>query len=123
MVKITEYQLRKSEDGREFYALTLQSGIEIVKSQNGNMYATAKKTSIPCTFNEIICQSLIGQEISGNIKKVECEEYTFFLPETGETITRSHKYEYCADEVSNIRPIPDIVVNPKPSTNGQFQHA
>ena len=37
MVKITDYQPRKAEDGREFYALVLQSGIEIIKSQNGNM--------------------------------------------------------------------------------------
>ncbi len=59
-VKITDYKQRESMDGRQFYALTLQGGVEIVKSANGNAYATVKRASMPTTFDEATCQSLIG---------------------------------------------------------------
>lgn len=99
MVKIVDYQKRtSSEDSKEFFVLILQSGIEIVKSQNGGMYATAKKASLPSTFNEDTCKALIGNEMSGAITKVECEPYEFIIPETGELIARSHRYEYTNDE-------------------------
>lgn len=97
MVKITSYQLRKSE-GKEFYALILQSGIEIIKSQSGGTYATARKISVPSTFSEENCKDLLGHEIAGSIKSVPCEEYTFIIPETGEEVIRDTHNQYFPEE-------------------------
>ena len=98
MVTVTEFNQRQSEDGRVFFTLTIQGGVEIVKSVNGNTYITARKTSIPTTFNELTCSSLIGKELPGQVVKVECEPYEYLNKETGEYITLSHSYEYLEEE-------------------------
>lgn len=98
MVTVTEFNQRKSDDGREFFTLTIQGGVEIVKSVNGNSYITARTTSIPTTFNEMTCSSLIGKELPGQVVKVECESYEYLNKETGEMITLSHTYEYLEAE-------------------------
>jgi hypothetical protein len=98
MVTVTGYQPRKTEDGREFFTLILVSGIEIIKSQNGGFYATAKKVSIPSTFNEETCKALVGEEMRGSIRNVKCEPYTFTIPETGEEVIRDTHYEYFPGE-------------------------
>ena len=58
-VKIVEYRIRLNSEQKPFLALILQGGIEIVKSANGNVYATAKKASLATTFDEATCKSLI----------------------------------------------------------------
>ena len=59
MVTIIDFVKRTNLDGDEFNSLILQGGIELVKShQTGNYYATAKQTSITCTFDDAMCQSL-----------------------------------------------------------------
>ena len=99
MVRITNYQRRTTEQGKEFFTLELQGGIEIVKSQEtGKSYMTAKKASMSCTFDELTCQSLIGTELPGAVKKLQCEEYAYTIRETGEVITLSHRYEYTDTE-------------------------
>ncbi|WP_293302311.1 hypothetical protein [Pedobacter sp. UBA4863] len=98
MVTIVGYQKRKNEEEKEFFVLILQSGIEVIKSQTGGMYATAKKASLPSTFTEETCRQLIGQELTGRIKKVDCEPYEFVIPDTSEVITRSHRYEYSTED-------------------------
>lgn len=98
MVKITDYKLRESHDGKTFYALTLQGGLEIVKSSSGNSYLTAKSASMPTTFTETTCQTLIGTELPGSIKKVECEPYDYTIKETGEVIQLTYRYEYVEEE-------------------------
>lgn len=98
MVTVTGYQERKSEDGRVFFALTLNSGIELIKSQTGAFYATAKKASIPSTFNEQTCKALIGEEFKGRIQSVPCDDYVFTVPETGEQIVLNQRNEYFQDE-------------------------
>jgi hypothetical protein len=99
MVRITNYQRRTTEQGKEFFTLELQGGIEIVKSQEtGRSYMTAKKASMSCTFDELTCQSLIGTELPGAVKKVQCEEYSYTIKETGEVITLSHRFEYTDTE-------------------------
>lgn len=98
MVKITDYKLRESLEGKSFFALTLQGGIEIVKSASGNAYATAKTASMPTTFNESTCQGMIGSELPGSVQKVECEPYEYIIQETGEVITLNHRYEYSEEE-------------------------
>jgi hypothetical protein len=52
MVKIVNYQKRTTEDGKDFFVLELQGGIEVVKSQEtGKLYMTARKASMSCTFD------------------------------------------------------------------------
>ena len=60
MLKIVGYKLRESLEGRTYYALTLQGGIEIVKSSTGDMFVTIRKCSLSTTFDEATCVSLIG---------------------------------------------------------------
>ena len=95
MVTIVSYQPRVNADEKEFFTLTLQGDVELLKSmKTGKFYATAKKASITCTFDEKTCKSLIGKTLDGEITKVESEAYDFIIPANGETITLSHKYEY-----------------------------
>ena len=86
MLKITDYKLRESLEGRTFFALTLQGGIEIVKSSNGGNYVTVRKCSLPTTFNEATCVSLLGHELPGRVEKVECEPYEYAIPQTGKSL-------------------------------------
>jgi len=100
MVTITDYVRRENTDGKEFIALIVQGGLEVVKSKEGHYYATAKKASIPSTFSEAICQSLIGEKLPGSIVRMETEAYEFALPETGEVITLSHRWQYMKETES-----------------------
>jgi hypothetical protein len=115
MVKITDYKLRESHEGKPFFALTLQGGVEIVKSVEGKMYATIRKASIPTTFDEITCQSLLGSELPGSITKVECEPYNYTVPNTGEIIMLTYRFEYSDIE----QPVKkDFIHVYRPSNNG-----
>lgn len=99
MVKIVNYQKRENEEGKTFFTLELQGGIEVVKSQeSGKFYVTAKRTNIPSTFDEMTCQSLIGSELPGTIAKVSCTPYEYTIKETQEVITLSHRYEYLEED-------------------------
>jgi hypothetical protein len=98
MVTVTSYDRRKSENGKEFFTLTIQGDVEIVESVNGKSYMTARKTSIPSTFDENICRTLIGKQLPGEIEKVECEPYDYTNKETGEIITLHHTYNYVPEE-------------------------
>jgi hypothetical protein len=101
MVRIVNYQKRTTEEGKVFFTLELQGGVEIVKSQEtGKSYMTARKASMSCTFDELTCQSLIGTELPGSVKKVQCEEYSYTIKDTGEIITLSHRFEYVDSEVA-----------------------
>jgi hypothetical protein len=95
MVTIVDFVKRKNSMGEEFNALILQSGIEIVKSQeSGRYYATAKKASITSTFDDATCQGLIGTQIQGSIQRVESEPYPFTDPATGQIINLTHRWIY-----------------------------
>ena len=95
MVTIVDYKLRSNKVGEEFYALMLEGDIELVKSATtGNFYATARRTSITSTFNEATCKSLIGKQLPGTIKKVECEPYEYVDQDTGELVELNHRYVY-----------------------------
>ena len=102
-VKIVDFKIRQSLDGKPFFALVLQGGIEMVKSAAGNTYLTAKTASMPTTFNEITCKALVGSEMPGTIKRVECEPYNFTIEETGEVIRLTHKYEYVDEETPVVQ--------------------
>ncbi|WP_423154308.1 hypothetical protein [Riemerella anatipestifer] len=70
MVRIINYKQRVAEDGREFFALEISGGIEMVQSQTtGQYYATAKKAYITSTFDEETCKALIGTEMAGSVER------------------------------------------------------
>jgi hypothetical protein len=95
MVTIANYKVRQNENG-QFIALILQGDIELVQSRNGQFYATAKQVSIPSTFSEEICKTLIGKKLPGSIVKEDSEPYEYKLP-SGAVIELSHTYRYDAD--------------------------
>jgi hypothetical protein len=98
MIRITDYVQRKNAEGEEFFALIVSGGIEMVKStQTGRNYLTARKASLPCTFNEEMCKSMIGEQLPGSIKKVECEPYDYTIEKTGEVLTLTHRWEVMQD--------------------------
>ena len=95
MVKIVDFVKRTNKEGKEFNVLILQSGIELVKShETGRWYATAKKTSITSTFDDAMCQSLIGTQIPGSVQRVESQPYDFTVPGTGEVLKLTHRWVY-----------------------------
>jgi hypothetical protein len=96
MVRIIDYKVHQNKDGEPFLALIVQeSGIQLVKSQKTGMYyAIAKKASIPSTFDEETCKSLIGQELEGTVERVDCEPYEFTNEETGEVMVLDHRWVF-----------------------------
>lgn len=95
MVTVVDYKKKKPQDGKEFNVLVLQGEIEMVRSKtSGQFYATAKSCTITCTFNEIICQGLIGKTLPGTIEKMQCDPYEYTVKETGEVLTLTHAYYY-----------------------------
>lgn len=133
MVRIVNYQKRQTEEGKEFFTLELQGGIEMVKSQQtGKFYVTARKATIPSTFDEQTCIALIGTELPGKVQKVTCEPYEYTIKETGETLTLSHRYEYMEENAINTKveksnsTIDEFMSNAPTgtsfSTNGQYAH-
>ncbi len=120
MVKIINYQKRQSEGkNKEFFALIIQGDLEIVKSANGGNYVSAPKMSIPTTFDEATCISLIGREMPGKIVKQECEPYTYTEKSTGEVVTLNFKYEYIKEDQVEMPTVQFY----KPSSNGVLAHA
>lgn len=104
MVKIMDYKTYQREDGTEFHSLVVQGGIEAVKSkQTDRTYLTIRQARVACTFDEDTCKELIGTSMPGKIEKVEVEPYEYAIPETGELITLSHRYEYLSEEDAVIK--------------------
>ena len=129
MVTIINYKERNTEDGKSFFVLEAQGGIEMIQSKvTGKFYATAKKAFIPATFDEITCKALIGTQMQGQIIKEECEPYEYVNKDTAEVITLSHRYVYTPDEPQINRPQEPIYENFKPnqdvfSKNGKLELA
>lgn len=133
MVRIVNYQKRQAEDGKVFFVLELQGGIEMVKSaETGKFYITARKASISSTFDEVTCQALIGTELPGKVEKVTCEPYDYTIKDTGEVITLTHRYEYVEESAVNQKveksktTIEEFMSNTPSgnafSTNGHYAH-
>jgi hypothetical protein len=99
MVRIINYKKRETEDGKEFFVLELQGGIEMVKSkETDKFYVTARKASISSTFDELTCQALIGTELPGKVEKVNCDPYEYTIKDTGEVIVLTHRFDYVEEE-------------------------
>ena len=95
MVTVKEFNKRQSKDGREFIALEIIGGLEMVQSRNtGKFYATVKRASIPSTFDEAVAASLVGSQLPGFIVRVPCEPYEYTISSTGEQVTLQHTYAY-----------------------------
>ncbi len=99
MITITGYALRKSNDGKHFISLQLQGDVEMVQSTNtGKFYATAKRCSMPSTFEEGVGKGLVGSKMPGTIERVKCEPYDYTMPETGEVVKLAHTYQYVPEQ-------------------------
>ena len=95
MVTIIGSEKRIAKSGKEFNVMVLQGDIEIaVSKETGKPYLTARKTSIPCTFDESIAKTLIGHQLPGGIERIEVKQYEFVVPSTGKKIKLSHSYQY-----------------------------
>ena len=103
MVTVKEFIQRESKDGEKFFVLVLQGGVTPVKSKKtGKMYFTTKTASVPSTFDEETCKSIIGASFPGSIIKVESEPYEYTIKETAEVITLNHRWEYQDDVEEEI---------------------
>lgn len=101
MVTIIGLEKRKNKEDKEFNVLILQGGIEtIISKETGKPYLTARQTSIPCTFDEVMAKTLLGEKLPGEILKMDCEEYEFTIPDSGKKITLAYTYVYNPEPVS-----------------------
>ena len=101
MVTIVAVEKRKNQKDEDFNVLIIQGGVEAVTSkQSGKPYLTARKTSLPCTFDDEFAKSMVGVEIPGEIQRIECEEYTYEIPGTKDKIKLSHTYVYSPEPVT-----------------------
>lgn len=95
MVTVTNYTTRTRKDGTTFQVLEISGSVELIQSQEtGKFYATVRKTTIPCTFDENIAKGLVGTQIKGDVVRVQVDAYDFVNPKTGETIKLQHSYSY-----------------------------
>ena len=95
MVTIIGFEKRKNKKKDEFNVLILQGDVEtIISKETGKPYLTARKTSIPCTFDDAMAKTMVGKEMQGEILKMDCEEYEFTIPSTGKKIKLAYTYVY-----------------------------
>jgi hypothetical protein len=116
MVTVQNYAIRQNSDGEEFIVLILQGGLEMVQSQEtGKYYATIRKASVSSTFDEETAKQMLGQQLSGNIIRIECDPYEYVVEETGEQLLLSHSYEYQPEEAVPVvtQPAPAVLQSSK----------
>ena len=79
MVIVSDYMEKvNSTSGQTFVLLELSGGLELVQSQNtGKFYATSRKCRIPSTFNADVAKLMVGQQIDGDIVRVESDPYEY----------------------------------------------
>lgn len=95
MVTIKNYIKRTSKKtGKDFYVLELAGGLDPVKSAEGKLYFTSRTCTVPSSFDEQTCKSMLGLQIPGSIRKVECPEYEYTIPSTNQTVTLNYKWEF-----------------------------
>ena len=96
MVLVKNYNLRHKEgEDKPFITLTLEGDMEMVQSQStGRHYATTRTCSISSTFDEATAARMVGKQITGSIERVQCEEYEYTIPESGEVITLGYSWDY-----------------------------
>jgi hypothetical protein len=103
MVTVTKNSTRLRKDGTTFQVLELTGGLELIQSQEtGKFYATVRKTTIPCTFDENTAKGLIGTQMKGDVVRVQVDPYDFVNPKTGEIIKLQHSYSYQPEGSSEL---------------------
>jgi hypothetical protein len=104
MVKIVDFKVNQTEEGKEFCSLIVQGGLEAVKSKETNRtYLTARTARVSCTFNEATCKTLVGSDLPGEVKKVEVDPYEYKVESTGEIVTLTHRFEYLSEEEAVVQ--------------------
>ena len=102
MVRITNAFQRQSEKG-PFVVLELTGDLEMVQSVNTlRFYATVRKATVSTTVDLETAQLFIGRQMPGRIVKTPSEPYEFTIPETGEVITFSHRWEFAPYEEAPV---------------------
>lgn len=98
MVTVIGVEQRKNAKDEVFNCLIISGDLEIATSKTtGKPYATVRKMSIPCTFDEVLAKTMIGKQLKGEIQRVECEPYEYTNQDTGEVLNLTHTYQYCPD--------------------------
>jgi hypothetical protein len=94
MVIVSDYMEKtNSQSGQTFVLLELSGGLELVQSQKtGKFYATSRKFRIPSTFDADVAKLMVGQQIEGDIVRVESDPYEYTNKTPGEIITLAHSY-------------------------------
>ena len=101
MVTVINFKKRKNAKDEVFHTLELQGGVEMLRAVNtGKFFAHARKATITSTLDELTCKGLIGTKFPGAIKKIECEEYSYKVPNTDDTIILKHNYQYFAENAN-----------------------
>lgn len=102
MVKVIDLKTVEKEGEKSFTMLVVQGGVEpILSKQTGKIYLTMRKANVPTTFDVATCRSLIGLELPGTVKKIECEAYDYTIPESGEIVSLSHQWQYVDEDLVN----------------------
>lgn len=100
MVTVVNIHQRNGSKG-PFIALELMGDVELIQSQTtGKFYATARRCTVPSSFDEQTALMMIGSKMPGTIERVQAEPYDYAIPETGEVIKLAHTYQYKPAEVS-----------------------
>jgi len=98
-VTIVGFKQCESREGKPFVAIELQGELRLVQSETtGNFYLTANKCRVSTSFPVEVCQTLIGQKLTGTVEKVSCEPYEYTNRETGEIMTLDYTYVYSPKE-------------------------
>jgi len=96
MVTVSAVEQRKNAKNELFPVLIITGDLEIRTSKStGKPYAAVSKMSIPCAFDEKVAQQMIGKQLKGQIQRLDCEEYDYVNPDTGEVVKLSYTYQYC----------------------------
>lgn len=99
MVTVTNFFVRKNNEGKSFVALELSGDIEMIQSaQTGRFYASAKRCTVSSVFSEEMAKTLIGKQLPGRIERVECDAYEYTVKETGEVLSLMHTYTYVPED-------------------------
>ena len=95
MVQVTNFQEKETKEGRKFISLELTGGLELVQSQTtGKFYATVRKCRIPSTFDANVAKMMVGQQLDGEVVRIQVDPYEFVSPTTGEVLQLQHSYAY-----------------------------
>ena len=95
MVIVKDLKPITKSDGETFYCLIVEGSVEPVRSEKtGRIYFTARRATVPTTFDQKTCKKVIGTEFEGEVRKVECDPYLYTIEDTGEEIELSHRWEF-----------------------------